>query len=60
MPALSEAEIKALQVVVLATNVKKESYGLAISQVKGIGPSSQHSSKLFEQVYAPSPDFNSG
>ena len=37
MIALPEAEIKALQVVVLVTHVRKEAYGLVISQVRGIG-----------------------
>ena len=38
MIAFPEAEIKALQVVVLVTSVKKEAYGFIISQVMGIGP----------------------
>ena len=50
MLALSEAEVKALQVVVLVTNVKKEAYGSLISQVGGIRPLQGHM-KFIQQVF---------
>ena len=53
MLALSEAEIKALQVVVLVTNVKKEAYGSIISQGCGIGSLQGHMN-FIQQVYAAS------
>ena len=54
MLALSEAEIKALQVVVLVTNVKKEAYGSIISQGCGIGSPPGRMNSI-QQVYAASP-----